>query len=149
MGGMRPNPRQGALFADWDGVRADPYPAGVPPVAEIVRREVPADWRLRERRRQELAHALHRAAAEDMVAAEALWALIPKDGPVDDLLSVRHSTEVPSIHLSRAAARLAVWSCAAEMLARRGGVGWVDESLCEAIETRVSDLPELAAAWQL
>ena len=83
------------------------------------------------------------------MAADSLWAMVPKDGPVDDLLSIRHASEVPSIHLSRAAARLAVWSCVAEMSARRGGLGWVGDSLGEAIAFRGDELPDLAAEWQI
>lgn len=146
---MTTNPRQGALFTDWDGVRADPYPADVPPVAEMVRRDVPTDWRSRERERQTLAHALHRAATEDLVAARSLWAMVPKDGPVDDLLTARHASDVPSIHLSRAAARLAVWSCVAEMCARRGTLGWIADSLEYVIGSHRGELPDLAADWQI
>ena len=137
------------LFADWGRVRADPYPADVPPVAEMVRREAPMDWRSRERARQALAQELHRAATEDLVGAQSLWALVPTDGPVDDLLSARHSSEVPSIHLSRAAARLAVWSCVAEMRVRRGALGWVSDSLAVLIASHRAELPDLAAEWQI
>ena len=146
---MRPHRRQGLLFSDADLVREHPYPPGVPAVAEIASAAAPADWRSRERSRQSIAHELHRAAATDLAASESLWTLVPTDGPVDDLLTERHKSRVPSIHLSRVAARIAVWSCIAEMTSRRGAVGWVGDSLASVIAVWEEQLPDLAAAWQL
>lgn len=138
--------RQGVLFSGADSIRPDPYPLDVPAVAETPTAAAPADWRSRERLRQSAAHELHRAAAIDLASADALWAELPTDGPVDDLLTVRHASEVPSIQLSRAAAVIAVWSCIAEMTERRGAVGWSDDSLGALILSRTDDLPALAAA---
>jgi Alw26I/Eco31I/Esp3I family type II restriction m6 adenine DNA methyltransferase len=85
----------------------------------------------------------------DLAASERLWALMPTGGPVDDLLTARHRSAVPSIHLSRAAAGIAVWSCIAEMASRRGVLGWVDDSLRDLIASWPEELPDLAASWQL
>lgn len=103
-----------------------------------------ADWRSRERRRQTTAHALHRAAATDLAQLEPLWAGLPTDGLVDDLLTLRHASDVPSVHLSRAAAKLAVMSCIAEMVERRGAVGWAGCSLGDLIDHWHEGLPHLA-----
>ncbi len=146
---MRPNQRQGVLFSATNGVRAHSYPSAVPAAVDFVSQAAPADWRSRERSRQSIAHQLHRAAAADLACAEPLWALVPADGPVDDLLSARHQTAVPSIHLSRAAARLAVWACIAEMATRRGAIGWVDDSLSELIASHQDELPDLAESWRV
>lgn len=146
---MKPHRRQGVLFSDAEVVREHPYPAGVPAVAEIVSTPAPADWRSRERSRQSIANELHRAAAMDLASSQRLWALMPTDGPVDDLLSARHKSAVPSIHLSRAAAGIAVWSCLAEMGSRHGAIAWVDDSLRGLIASRTEELPHLAASWQL
>ncbi|MDP9384165.1 MAG: N-6 DNA methylase [Actinomycetota bacterium] len=121
----------------------------MPAAVDFVSQAAPADWRSRERSRQSIAHQLHRAAAADLACAEPLWALVPADGPVDDLLSARHQTAVPSIHLSRAAARLAVWACIAEMATRRGAIGWVDDSLSELIASHQDELPDLAESWRV
>lgn len=140
------SPRQGVLFSDADSIRTEPYPLDVPAVAETPTAAAPADWRARERLRQNTAHDLHRAAAIDLASADSLWGELPTDGPVDDLLTVRHTSEVPSIHLSRAAAIIAVWSCIAEMSERRGAPGWSNDSMSGLILGRAGDLPVLAAA---
>jgi Alw26I/Eco31I/Esp3I family type II restriction m6 adenine DNA methyltransferase len=143
----RPSARQGVLFTDSDPVRSDPYPLAVPAVAEPPAAAAPVDWRARERLRQNLAQELHRAAAIDLASAPTLWSFLPHDGPVDDLLSLRHSSEVPSIRLSRTAAIIAVWSCVAEMARRRNAVGWTGASLAPLISIWAGALPELAAPW--
>src|SRR4051794_19884521 len=97
-----PRHRQDVLFSDTDSIRTDTYSSDVPAVAETPTAAAPADWRARERLRQSTAHELHRAAAIDLASADSLWGELPTDGPVDDLLTVRHASEVPSIHLSRA-----------------------------------------------
>jgi Alw26I/Eco31I/Esp3I family type II restriction m6 adenine DNA methyltransferase len=102
------------------------------------------EWRTQERDRQSTAHDLHRAAAWDLSSQKELWVRVPKNGPVDDLLSLRHSPGIPAIHLSRAAGRLAVWTCIAEMASRRGGKGWDGDSLVEAIAPWQTELAELA-----
>lgn len=139
-------PRQGVLFSDTKSIRPDSYSSDVLAVAETPTAAAQADWRARERLRQSTAHELHRAAAIDLESADSLWGELPTDGPVDDLLTVRHASEVPSIHLSRTAAVIAVWSCIAEMTERRGATGWCNDSLRGLILSRAGDLPVLAAA---
>jgi Alw26I/Eco31I/Esp3I family type II restriction m6 adenine DNA methyltransferase len=104
-------------------------------------------WRARERSRQRIAQELHRAAAIDLASDRPLWTSLPKDGPVDELLSLRHAPEVPSIHLSRAATVIAVWSCIAEMARRRGALGWSGDSLGRLVSSWAPTVPELAGPW--
>jgi Alw26I/Eco31I/Esp3I family type II restriction m6 adenine DNA methyltransferase len=70
-----------------------------------------------------LAATLHRSAAVDLVTS-ADWAGIGRDGPLDDLLAHRTRSTVPSVHISRAAAKLATAACLSEM--RRRAIGSSD-----------------------
>jgi Alw26I/Eco31I/Esp3I family type II restriction m6 adenine DNA methyltransferase len=109
-----------------------------------MRRASQNDWRAEEWSRSALAQQLHLAAAVDLVRAPAQWEAAPRDGLLDDLLAHRVRSGVPSIYLSRAAARLAVLAVLAE-LAMEGSSSriWRGNSLSHFVEKLKSVTPAL------
>lgn len=103
-----------------------------------------ADWRHEERHRQALAARLHEAAACDLACAPHLYAAVPTDGPVDDVLAARTRSDIPSVHISRAAGRLAVGVCLVEMSRRAdGNLCWTGTSLAAPVQELGVIAPDL------
>ena len=107
-----------------------------------------AEWRATERVIQRLAAELHRAAAIDLVRSPDLWPAIASDGLVRDLLAARTQSEIPSIHLSSSAGRLALVATLAEMGERRQSaeIRWRGSSLESAARALHAWMPDLCAA---
>jgi Alw26I/Eco31I/Esp3I family type II restriction m6 adenine DNA methyltransferase len=130
-------------------------------LASATTRAGGVEWRDDERFRQRISGALHLAAAIDLASDPSIYSAVPTDGPVDDLLTSRTASPVPSIHISRAAGRLALAAVLTEMGRRAGrtdgwrghwlaGVAELSEVLPELFDPSLNDLagslPELAAA---
>src|SRR4029077_17383618 len=95
---------------------------------------------------EDIASALHRAAAIDLAGQPEKWREIPVDGPVRELIASRTDGPIPSVHLSSAAGQLAVFAVVSEMAERAGSdqLGWCDDSLAQTAELLSLWVPNLA-----
>jgi Alw26I/Eco31I/Esp3I family type II restriction m6 adenine DNA methyltransferase len=104
-----------------------------------------SEWRTAEVATQRIATELHRAAAIDLARRPEIWAGIPTDGLVRELLASRTDPRVPSVHLSSAAGHLALVATLAEMGERADSrsVRWRGTSLQAAARTLTKWVPGL------